>query len=181
MNPADGGVLSFPAIPMPSKFSASSTNFVVRAPVVSESTTFRHQLEKFGTVETLPGHPDLLVLHLESAPAQSKKTWEQLRKTLGPGTEIFPVLLDDNGSPHYPLGTLTARFRQPLSDSALAELLEPLGLQVKSRNKYVPTQISLQALEPSQHFLPDVLNAVGQLGDKLVDVWPETLMHFRRG
>jgi hypothetical protein len=165
---------------MPTKFTVSSTNFVVRAPAATKAAAFRRKLEELGAVQTLSGHPELFLLKLDGAPAPSKKVWEQLREALGPNVVVLPVFVDESGVPHVPVGTVTARFRKSLSDRELSELLKPLGLQVKARNKYVPTQLSLELVEPGQQFLPDVLEAVEQFGDRLVAVWPETLIPFQK-
>lgn len=138
----------------------------------------RRELEPLGAVEELQGS-DLLLLRLNKAPASAKSAWERIRKMLGEGESVQPVLLDDSGLPQYPTGEISVRFRKPPSDASLKRFARAHGLRLSSRNEFVPQQAIFELAEAGGSYIPKVVKEVA--GDESVELaWANTLARYER-
>ena len=138
----------------------------------------RRELGQLGEVVELSGS-DLLLLRLNKGSASAKAAWERIRKKLGEGESVQPVLLDESGSPQYPTGEVVIRFREAPSAARLKEFAEAHGLRLRGRNEYVPQQAIFELSEEAGSYLPKVVEEVA--GEEDVErAWANTLAHFER-
>lgn len=151
--------------------------FVIRIPQSEGRSRLLDQIDKLGTVEPLPAHPGLMVLHLlKAAKGTPKGRWTKLRKVIGPAG-VFPVFVDESLSARLPVGTVVVRFKTPPTAAALAQLALKHGLTVRARNKYAPSQVAFNS--PDDIYLPELIEHIE--GDtELEAVWPETLSAYQR-
>lgn len=138
----------------------------------------QRELGQLGAVEELQGS-DLLLLRLNKEAASAKSAWERIRKKLGTGESVQPVLVDDSGTPQYPTGEISVRFRKPPTDAGLKKFARTHGLRLGSRNEFVPQQAIFELAEAGEKYIPTVVKDVS--GDEDVEVaWANTLSRYER-
>jgi hypothetical protein len=159
------------------KQTPSDRDFVVLVnPEEREAVT--RQLGSLGSIRPLEGTESLLLSVPESrGPAQ--EVWREAMETAKVSGTIQPVLLDEDGEPHYPTGEITVRFRETFDDERLQRFAVENGLRLLRRNKYVPQQAVFQPVDASRTYLPDLIRTIGQIGDAKT-VWANTLSHYTR-
>ena len=93
------------------------------------------------------------------------------------GAQVDPVLLDEYGEAHYPTGEVTVRFKQPPTHEFLDRFAGVHGLEVRSRNQYVPAQVAFTIT--AHRCLPELLEALAP-DDNVAAVWANTKSRYRR-
>ena len=152
--------------------------YVIRFPDDEHRAENRRLVEQLGIVEELPTHPELLLLHVDPAPADAKDGWRNLHKVLGDECGVYPVILDDDGNSKYPLGSIIVRFPTPPSDDELEQWAHDHKLVVQERNEYAPQQVSFHPAKHERQFLPEVVHRLSETSG--IRSWPDTLSSFRR-
>jgi hypothetical protein len=138
----------------------------------------RRALGEMGAVEELQGS-DLLLLRLNKEPASAKSGWDRIRKKLGKGESVQPVLVDDRGLSQYPTGEISVRFRKPPSDAGLKRFARTHGLRLGRRNEFMPQQAIFELAEDGGSYIPKVVKDVS--GDESVELaWANTLARYER-
>jgi hypothetical protein len=165
---------------MSAKSSVSPSKFVVSIPHSPEARERRKQLDSLGTVEPIPGYPDRFLLHLSNPTDDPKTNWQIVRDALAEGVSVEPVFIDQSASPRYATGTVTVRFENAPSESELRRLESACGVRVKTRNKYVPSQVTFQPAEPTSQFLPEIIDEIERSVPEAKSVWADTVSQYHR-
>lgn len=138
------------------------------------------KLSELGRCEAPTSVQGLRVLTLPKSKSQDpKESWSSLQGMLGDEVEILPVLINDDGFKQYPAGHIMVRFQESPSDAELQAWSKAHKLDVVTRNKYTPKQVSLKATSPSTQYLPEVVDQIQQEGEGQ-RVWLDTMSTFRR-
>lgn len=161
--------------------TSSPSEFVVHLSKEVGYEVVQSALEKLGSIDMLPAAPNSFLLRLRIPSSNTRETWKtalQQIHVIDANAAIAPVLLDPNGDARYPLGTIGVRFKEAPTDQDLSAFCTSHGMVLKKKNRYVPTQMTLQPLD-TDTFLPDLLARFKQSAPQ-VSVWPETLSQYRR-
>ena len=159
------------------RYSPSADLFVVRSDA-SDRRALAEHLAEIGEAEELKGS-DALILRVPSSSTDAKEAWRRVHKSMGAAAAVQPVLVDEQGKPHYPTGEISVRFRQRPSDDALREFAAAHALQLRGRNEFVPHQAVFQLKDPSRIYLPDLVEELAS--DKgTTEVWANTLSPYQR-
>jgi hypothetical protein len=152
----------------------SADRFVLKKPD-ADLDTVRKSLHGVAAVEPLT--KELLVVTPRRKAANAAEGWRRIRDAVKSAEWVAPVVIDREGRPSYPTGTLGVRFASAPSDSELEEFAARHGLEVLHRNQYVPEQAVFAPGEPRATFLPEL---VGRLDDDehVKRAWPETLSSY---
>jgi len=155
--------------------SPSNCLFVVRLRPGDRSASKR--LETLGCVQPLEGTDALLL----SLPADSKepRSWRQAQEVVGTAGTVQPVLLDEEGEPHYPTGEISVRFKDALGDDELRRFAARHELRLLRRNEFVPQQAVFEPLDGSGSYLPEIVQEIGRQGAAKA-VWANTLSLYQR-
>lgn len=156
----------------------SPNRFVVWTPDQARRANLHARAAGLGEVADLSGDPSGLVLELAGPAAEPRVAWARVRRALGEGVPVEPVLLDERQQPLFPTGTVIVRFRAPLADEDLERFALAHGLSVRARNRYVPAQVTF-SLERSDRFLLDVLDELRR-AQAVGHAWADTRAQFRR-
>lgn len=156
----------------------SDSTLMVRTRDGSAIMQHRALLYELGSVELLPTYTDRCLLAVGQRDEDPRATWQRVQEYLGEGFEVEPVFLDDAGFQRLPLGTITVRFKGVPTDDDLASLARAWDLEVKNRNKYVPSQVTFQTVGPQ--YLPERLKSISETDAGVEQVWPDVLSHFKR-
>ena len=142
------------------------------------SDAVRRELEQLGKVEELGGS-DLLLLRLNREAASAKTAWERIRKRLNRDESVQPVLVDRSGSPQYPTGEISVRFRKAPTEAGLKKFARAHGLRLGSRNEFMPQQAIFELAEAAERYIPKVVKEVS--GDESVErAWANTIGRYER-
>jgi hypothetical protein len=158
----------------------STKTFVITARSAKAATELPKLAASLGETECLGGHERRFTLTLKSPPPDPEEGLRLVREALGSRYEVQHVLLDEQGHPHFPTGTLTVRFKTAPSDKELREFAGPLGLTVESRNDFIPSQVSFRVSPRKKASVPDVLERIQAGEDRVQEAWPETLASYHR-
>jgi hypothetical protein len=155
--------------------SPSNHLFVVRLRPEDRSASKR--LETLGRVQPLEGTDALLL----SLPADSKepRSWRQAQEAVGTAGTVQPVLLDEEGEPHYPTGEISVRFKNALEDDELRRFAARHELRLLRRNEFVPQQAVFQPLDGSGSYLPEIVEKL-EGEDAIRAAWANTLSRYQR-
>ena len=156
--------------------SPSSHLFVVR--LRPEDPPASERLETLGRVQPLEG-TDALLLSLPTDREAPKSAWRQAQEIVGDAGTVQPVLLDEEGEPHYPTGEISIRFKDALGDDELRRFAACNGLQLLRRNEFVPQQAVFQPLDGSGSYLPEIVQEIRRQGAAKA-VWANTLSLYQR-
>jgi len=149
--------------------------FVVRLRPEDRSASKR--LETLGRVQPLEG-TDALLLSLP-ADSQEPRSWRQAQEAVGTAGTVQPVLLDEEGEPHYPTGEISVRFRDALGDDELRRFAARHELRLLRRNEFVPQQAVFEPLASSSSYLPEIVQEIGRQGAAKA-VWANTISLYKR-
>lgn len=159
------------------RYVASADAFVVH-PETSDRRALTERLAKLGQAEELEGS-DALLVRLPASSTEARAAWRRLHESAGDAAVVQPVLVDEQGHPHYPTGEISVRFREPPSEDALRTFAAAHGLTLRSRNQYVPQQAVFRLADPRRTYLPDLVEKLAS--DKgVVAAWANTLSSYRR-
>jgi hypothetical protein len=156
--------------------SPSNHLFVVRTRPEDRSASER--LETLGRVQTLEG-TDALLLSLPADSKEPRSAWRQAQEAVGDAGTVQPVLLDEEGEPHYPTGEISVRFKDALADDELRRFAARNNLQLLRRNEFVPQQAVFQPLDGSGSYLPEIVERLAE-EDRIRAVWANTLSRYQR-
>lgn len=159
------------------RYVPSAELFVVR-PGEGGRNSLDERLAAIGEAEELKAG-DALVLRVPSSSTDAKAAWRRVHKSVGSAAMIQPVLLDQEGEPHYPTGEISVRFHQTPSDQQLQQFAAVHGLRLRGRNEFVPQQAVFQPSDPTKVYLPDLVDKIASAKDAK-EVWANTLSQYRR-
>jgi hypothetical protein len=159
------------------RYVPSADLFVVR-PGEGKRNSLDGRLAALGEAEELKGG-EALVLRVASSSTDAKAAWRRVHKSVGAAATIQPVLLDQEGEPHYPTGEISVRFHQTPSDQELQKFAAAHGLRLRGRNEFVPQQAVFQPSDPAKIYLPDLVDEIASATGTR-EVWANTLSHYRR-
>jgi hypothetical protein len=156
------------------KQSPSSRLFVVHA---QDQTAVAQRLSALGRVQPLAG-ADALLLMLPAA-GDARSVWSRAQEAVGSAGTVQPVLLDEEGGPHYPTGEVSVRFWEAPEDEELRRFAARHDLRLVRRNEFVPQQAVFQPLDSSGSYLPELVEKLeGEEGTRAA--WANTLSQYQR-
>jgi hypothetical protein len=155
-----------------------ASEFVVSARRVSELATLAEVLPSNMRVEPLPGDRHRRLLRMVVGAVHPSENWAALRRYLGAGYRVLPVLTDTSGREVYPTGRVQVRFRERMSKAQLLAFARRHGLKLLRTNEFQPAQA---AFEPQSEdvFLMDVVAEAG-CDERVRVAWPETKAEFSK-
>jgi hypothetical protein len=156
--------------------SPSNHLFVIRIRPEDRLTTER--LAALGHIQPLEG-TDALLLSLPADREAPRVAWRQAQETLGADGSVQPVLLDEEGEPHYPTGEISIRFKDAREDDELRRFAASHDLRLLRRNEFVPQQAVFQPLDGSGSYLPEIVERL-EAEDEIRAVWANTLSRYQR-
>jgi hypothetical protein len=156
--------------------SPSNHLFVVR--IRPEERSSAERLAMLGRVQPLEGM-DALLLSLPSDREAPRAAWRQAQEIVGNAGSVQPVLVDEEGEPHYPTGEISIRFRDALGDDELRRFAARHKLRLLRRNEFVPQQAVFEPLSSSSSYLPEIVQEIGRQGAAKA-VWANTLSLYQR-
>src|SRR5262245_19008034 len=118
------------------KQTPSERDFVVLVNPQDREAVAR-RLGSLGNISPLEGAESLLLsvpVHRGSA----QDVWSKALEAMQASGTIQPVLLDEEGEPHYPTGEITVRFREAQGDEDLQRFATEHGLLLLRRNQFAP-------------------------------------------
>jgi hypothetical protein len=135
------------------------------------------RLTVWGSLRPLNGTDTLLF----SVPATSnvRIAWNQAQEIVGTAGSVQPVLLDEDGEPHYPTGEISVRFRDTLGDEELQSFAARHDLRLLRRNELVPQQAVFQPLDASGSYLPELVQRL-EREKRTLSAWANTLSRYQR-
>jgi len=154
----------------------SAELFVVRV-TGDDKNAASDRLASIGKMKELSGTDSILLSAKKST--DSKAAWRHIRHALGSSAMIQPVLLDEQGNPHYPNGEISVRFNEVLSDKVLRQFAAKHKLRLRARNEFIPQQAMFELSDPARTYLPEVLHELTQTKETK-EVWANTLSHYKR-
>ena len=156
--------------------SPSNHLFVVR--IRPEDRSASERLAMLGRIQPLEG-TDALLLSLSREREAPKSAWRQAQAIVGDAGTVQPVLVDEEGEPHYPTGEISIRFKDVLGDEELRHFAARHELRLLRRNEFVPQQAVFQPLANSGSYLPEIVQEIGR--QKVAKaVWANTLSLYQR-
>ncbi len=85
----------------------------------------------------------------------------------------------DEGSDSYPTGEVSVRFDPSVDPSTIDSFVAKHSLELRSRNEFVPTQVTVVPSKPEGTWLPDLVESLN--AEPVVNrAWPNTLSSYRR-
>jgi hypothetical protein len=156
--------------------SPSNYLFVVR--IRPEDRSSAERLAMMGRVQPLEGM-DALLLSLPTDREAPRSAWRQAQEIVGDAGTVQPVLVDEEGGPHYPTGEISIRFTDVLGDDELRRFAARHELRLLRRNLFVPQQAVFQPLDGPGSYLPEVVQEIGRHGAAKA-VWANTLSLYQR-
>ena len=159
---------------VPMRQSPSSHLFVVHA---QDRNAAAQRLSVLGQVQPLAGAGALLLTL--PAVGDARSVWSRAREAIGPAGTVQPVLLDEDGGPHYPTGEVSVRFLEAPDEEELRRFAARHGLRLVRRNEFVPQQAVFQPLDSSGSYLPELVEKLeGEEGTRAA--WANTLSQYQR-
>jgi hypothetical protein len=134
----------------------STQRFVVRPAGEHVTPGALPSLEKIGRVERLPSPRVGWVVYLDKPARSPRQGWEALKKQLGAGFLVVPVMDDEDGAVRYPTGLVTVRFCAPVSDADMEAFAHAHALDVVKRARFTRVQVLFRPAAIGEQFLPDV-------------------------
>jgi hypothetical protein len=134
----------------------STQRFVVRPAAEHPTPQALPSLEKVGRVERLSSPRGGWVVSLEKPARSPRQGWEALRRQLGAGFLVVPVMDDEDGAARYPTGLVTVRFCGPVSDADMEAFARAHALDVVKRARFTRVQVLFRHSAIGEQFLPDV-------------------------
>lgn len=89
-------------------------------------------------------------------------------------------VIGEAGDDSYPTGEVSVRFEPSVDPSTIDSFVAEHSLELRSRNEFVPTQITVAPFKPSGTWLPDLVETLND-EPRVSRAWPNTLSTFRRG
>lgn len=159
------------------KPSPSSRLFVVHLDP-RDQPVFSRRLAFLGRVQPLLGS-DVLLLSLSGGTEAAKAAWRRVQDVLGTAGTVQPVLLDEDGEPHYPTGELSVRFWQVPGAQELQRFANEHRLRLLRRNEFVPQQVVFELIDSSATFLPELIEQI-EKEEGAKAVWANTLSRYQK-
>jgi len=157
--------------------TASARDFVVLvAPQEREAVARR--LGSLGNIRPLEGTESLLLSVPENR-GSGQEVWREALDTVRAEGMVQPVLLDEEGEPHYPTGDITVRFPGVPDDDELQRFAAAHGLRLLRRNRFAPQQAVFQPLDASRTYLPDLIRTIEQASNAKA-AWANTRSCYTR-
>ena len=160
---------------MPSKSSPSRTEFIVKG---TGADAIADRLGSRGSVESVGGDSDLVLVRLRTATGNARDSWRQAQEAVGAKTTLQPVFVDADGQAQYPTGEVSVRFHKAVSKADLDRFAAKHDLRILRRNEFVPDQVVFEPVEDSR-YLPDVIEELEASGETRM-AWPNTIGTYRR-
>ena len=151
--------------------------FAVRIDPSTDRRALESSVAGIGSIEPLPGRDDLLLLRVRDSSSAPRGTWARIHDALG-GLPVAPVMVDNRGTPAYPTGRVSVRFKEAPQPNELERFAEGLNLRLVAVNKFVTQQVMFEPKDRTE-YLPDIIDSVA--ADERVDsAWPESVSAYRR-
>jgi hypothetical protein len=152
--------------------------FAVRIDPSTDRGALESNVAKIGSLESLPGRDDLLLLRVRDSSSAPRATWERIHDALG-DVPVVPVMVDERGTPAYPTGRVSVRFKEAPEPRELERFAEGLNLRLVGVNKFVTAQAMFEPKDRTE-YLPDIIDSVAA-DDRVDSAWPESISAYRRG
>ena len=98
----------------------------------------------------------------------------------GGGIAWAAPVIGEGGDDSYPTGEVSVRFEPSVDLSTIDSFVAEHSLELRSRNKFVPTQITVAPSKPSGTWLPDLVESLND-EPRVSRAWPNTLSTYQRG
>lgn len=125
------------------------------------------------------GPRDVEVVHVGDEATDPKAAWRHVLDADPSLPWAAPVLVDDDGRDLLPTGEVTVRFTGPVSDEELLEFGDRHGLEVRSRNEFVPSQIVFVPADRRRCYLPDLYETL-DAEPQVTRAWANTRSRYDR-
>jgi len=89
-------------------------------------------------------------------------------------------VIGEGGGDSYPTGEVSIRFDPSVDPATIDSFVAKHSLELRSRNEFVPTQITVAPSKPSETWLPDLVETLND-EPRVSRAWPNTLSAYRRG
>jgi hypothetical protein len=113
------------------------------------------------------------------ADVDPRESWRRLVEEHPSAAWVSPVLLDDGQIPHYPTGDISVRFMKPPSDEDIEVFSDRNRLEVRSRNEFMPEQVSFRPRDRRATYLPDLVEQIDH-EDDVESAWLSTKSVYSR-
>jgi hypothetical protein len=157
----------------------SHDTFVIHAEDKSSIAELNQRLHQLGSTKALEGHEGGVVLQLHQTGEEPRFAWQAIQKVVGENIGVHPVLLDAEGSAHYPTGRINVRFVHTPDQQEVEQFARIHNLETRSANKFIPAQFVFEPLESSKRYLPDVLKQI-RSEESVKAAWADTLSRYER-
>jgi hypothetical protein len=98
----------------------------------------------------------------------------------GGGIAWAAPVIGEGEDDSYPTGEVSVRFEPSVDAATIDSFVAKHSLELRSRNEFVPTQITVAPSEPSGTWLPDLVESLNE-EPRVSRAWPNTLSTYRRG
>ena len=156
----------------------SATRFVVYFQDADAGRKHKAAIPDCEELRPLEHDESVQLLSIAVTQRDPRELWDRVRAAL-PEAVIVPVLVDRHNNCLYPTGTIQIRFSERPTDDELDSLASMHGLTGVIRNRYQPRQVSCRPADPTDLYLPDVVDEVaGARGVR--SAWAETKTAYER-
>ena len=156
----------------------SATRFVVFFENAEAARKQKAAIPDCEELRPLEHDESVQLLSIAATEGDPRELWDRVRAAV-PEAVIAPVLIDRYGNYLYPTGTIQIRFAERPTDDELDSLASKHGLTRVVRNRYQPRQVSCRPADPTDRYLPDVVDEVaGAPG--VMSAWAETKTAYER-
>jgi len=139
----------------------SVSRYVVRPIGADAAGDVAAQVGELGSVARLDSARGGFLVTLKRKPRSAREGWAALRRRVGDGFTVLPLLELPDGEARYPTGLISVRLGRALTDSELEDATRGLGLEVVDRSRFTPTQVRLRPAEAGSAYLPDLVRRLG--------------------
>ena len=157
----------------------SGKKFVIRPRDQSLTKNLGERTKDIGSLEMLKGPEPIWVLSTGDEGRAPKEAWERVQDALGSDIVADPAFIDQEGNALYPTGLITIRFAHEPTEADLERFAREHDLEVYSRNKFVPSQVTFAPAKPTASFLPDLVAQV-KSAPEVKSAWADTVSKFIR-
>jgi len=134
-----------------------------------------------GSVLRLDSARGGFLVTLKRKPRSAREGWAALRRRIGAGFSVVPLLESSDGEVRYPTGFISVRLERALSDRELEEVARHLELEVADRSSFAPKQVRLRPRQAAGAYLPEVARRIAASTALPAEaVWLDAESRYRR-
>lgn len=101
------------------------------------------------------------------------------RSVIEQGDVAWAAPVEGDGGDSYPTGEVSVRFEPTVAPGDIESIVAKHSLELRSRNEFVPTQVTVAPSNPKGTWLPDVVEGLNS--ESVVSrAWPNTLSSYKR-